>query len=181
MLGQTLWRKSIPEEINYVDSHLSSLIFDFLHIEHWRNALSLSQFALDLPKISDEQFERIFHVNYAIALRSTKKKSAAQNILNKKDWSAPTYDFKLAYAVLTDEYATAKELMIKIGESGELIDELAYHDWLLFITFRESDEFFCGYETVYGYKYLTKLNQLAEERKSEVVDLITLNKGDVTL
>ena len=168
MLGQTLWRKTLPDDLSEADGHLSNLVFDFLHMEHWGNALSLSKFALDLPAISDDVYERIFHVNYAIALFSIGKKSAAKKILDKKDWSATTYDFKIAYAVLTEDYERAKELMGKIGKEGELITELSYHDWPLFREFRDTKEFFCGYEAVYGYKYSTKLSEMAEDKKSEV-------------
>ena len=168
MLGQTLWRKTMPEEIEKADSHLARNIFDFLHTERWVYAISLSKFALALPRISTETFERIYSVNYAIALKAINKDSAARNILDKKDWTATAYDFKLAYAIITDNYKEAQELMKKIGKKGELIDELSYHDWPLFRDFRDSDEFFCGYEEVYGYKYSTKLNELAEGIKSNV-------------
>lgn len=171
MLGHTLWRKIVPKEQEKADGHLSNLVFDFLHMEHWRNALSLSQFALDLPSISSDQSERIFHINYAIALSSIKKTDVARETLNKKDWSATSYDFKLAFSILTDDYLAAKELMIKIGKEGELVNELSYHDWPLFKNFRESEEFTSAYEIIFGYKYLTKLNELAEEKKSAVIDI----------
>ena len=160
--------KTLPKEIESSDRHLSLLIFNFLHMEHWGNAISLSKFALALPRISTNVMERIYSVNYAIALKAIDKNSAAKNTLDKRDWSATTYDFKLAYAVLTDNYKDAKELMIKLGKEGELISELSYHDWPLFREFRDSDEFFCGYENVYGYKYSTKLIKIAEDKKSDV-------------
>jgi len=92
-------------------------------------------------------------------------------VLDKKDWSATTYDFKLAYAVLTESYSDAYKLMEKIGKKGELINELSYHDWPLFREFRDREEFFDGYLAVYGYKYSSKLSFLAEEKKAEVEDV----------
>ena len=168
MLGQTLWRKVLEEELEKADSHLSSIVFDYLHMEHWVNAISVSKFALGLPKISTDVMERIFSVNHAIALSAIDKSKAAKAILDKKDWSATTYDFKLAYAILTEDYAEAETLMCKLGKEGELIGELSYHDWPLFREFRDSVEFFQGYETVYGYKYSSKLHEIAEIRKDEV-------------
>lgn len=170
MLGQTLWRKVNPDELEQADRHLTSLIFDYLHAEHWSNAISLSKFAQALPKISTDEMQRIFAVNYAIALKEIGKGGAAKNILDRKDWTASIYDFRLAYAVLTDNFEEAKELMKKIGKQGGLINELSYHDWPLFREFRESDEFFCGYEEVYGYKYSTKLSEIAKEKKGDVAD-----------
>lgn len=168
MLGHTLWRKIQPSELEKADSHLSSLIFNFLHREDWAKSISLSKFALGLPKISTEEMDRIFTINYAIALKAANKIKTARNVLDKKDWSATTYDFKLAYAVLTDNYPDARKFMQKMGPNGELISELAYHDWPLFSNFRDSEEFLEGYLAVYGYKYSSKLSSLAEEKKTEV-------------
>ena len=56
------------------------------------------------------------------------EKDEAKQILDKKDWSASSDDFKLAYAVLTDDYEKAFELMIKIGDNGE-VDKSDYKQW----------------------------------------------------
>lgn len=166
MLGQTLMRKTMPDDIEKADTHLSRLIFDLLHMEHWQSAIALCKFAHALPEISTDEMERIFSVNYAIALKAIGKDSAARNVLDRKDWTATTYDFKLAYAILTDNYAKAEEIMFKIGKQGELITELAYHDWPLFRDFRDSREFFSAYEKIYGYKYSSKLSELANDKKT---------------
>jgi hypothetical protein len=168
MLGQTLWRKTIEEELEKADSHLSNIVFDYLDMEHWGKAISISKFAQSLPNISTDEMERIFSVNHAIALCSIDKKKEAKAILDKKDWSATTYDFKLAYSILTGDYVEAEKIMCKLGKEGELITELAYHDWPLFREFRDSKEFYSGYEKVYGYKYSCKLSQIAESKKSDV-------------
>lgn len=167
MLGQTLWRKVIENELEKADGHLSSIVFNYLHMEHWINAINISKFSQNLPKISTEVMERIFIVNHAISLNAIGDKKEAKAILDKKDWSATTYDFKLAYSVLTYDYQGAKELMRKLGQKGELIDELTYHDWPLFREFRDSSEFFEGYEEVYGYKYSSKVHEIAETTKAE--------------
>lgn len=168
MLGQTLWRKILDDELEKADSHLSSIVFDYLHMEHWGKAISISEFAQALPNISTDEMQRIFSVNHAIALCSINKKDEAKAILDRKDWSATTYDFKLAYSILTGDYHEAEKIMCKLGKEGELITELSYHDWPLFREFRDSKEFYSGYEKVYGYKYSHKLSEIAETRKSDV-------------
>jgi hypothetical protein len=60
MLGHTLWRKTLPNDIENADSHLSELVFNYLHMECWKKAISVSKFALALPKISTDQIERIY-------------------------------------------------------------------------------------------------------------------------
>ena len=169
MLGQTLWRKVLPDDIGSADDHLRNTIFDFLNAEQWDKAINLSKFALNLPKISNEETERIFIVNYAIALKAIDNGSAARHVLDKKDWSATSYDFKIAYAVLNDDYEEASGLMLKMGPEGELIGELAYHDWPLFNEFRSQQDFFDSYEEIYGYKYCQKLTSIAENKREVVV------------
>ena len=178
MLAQTLWRKTLPDQIEEADNHLSSLIFDYLHMEQWGKAICLSKFALNLPNISSETNERLFRVNYAIALNAIGQDKAAKNVLDKKDWSATTYDFKLAYAVVTKNYEEAMKFMIKIGLEGEYITELSYHDWPLFRDFRDREEFLSGYEKVYGYKYSSKLSEIAEDKKANVDEILTSSIDD---
>lgn len=168
MLGQTLWRKIFPEKMKEIDLHLNNTIYSFLNIEQWKKSIELSKFALDLPKISSDQYERMYSVNYAIALKSIGNPSAAKNVLDKKDWSAASYEFRLAYHVLVNEYKIAKDLMIKIGKEGELINEMSYHEWPLFRDFRDQQEFFEGYEEVYGYRYSSKLSSIAGEIDTEI-------------
>ncbi len=171
MLGQTLWRKTMPEQTSDADSSLNSLIFDFLHMEDWKKSISLCRFSQKLPQISNDEMERLLSVNYAIALKAIGNKKAAKNILDKKDWSATTYDFRLAYSVICEDYEESGKIMQRIGKEGELVNEMAYHDWPLFREFRERPEFFDNYESVYGYKYCSKLSSIAGEHNTEVAEL----------
>lgn len=168
MLTQTLWRKTAPDEIEKADNHLTNLIFEFLQAEHWRNAISLSQFAVKLPRISSNQMERIFAINYGIALKAIGKPDACKNMLAKMDWSAASYDFKLAHAVLCDHLEDARSLMLRIGKKGELVSEFAYHDWPLFRDFRSTENFFSTYAEIYGYDFVAKLSSLASEAENQV-------------
>lgn len=168
MLGQTLWRKVVNNEIEKADRHLNEKIFDFLHEEEWLNAITIGNFAQNLRNNSTESMERMFLINHAIALNAIDKKKEAKSLLDKKDWSATLLDFKLAYTVINYEYDEAQEIMSKIGKVGELVIEIAYHDWPLFREFRESEQFLSGYESVYGYPYLSKVKELAEQTKNEV-------------
>ena len=168
MLGQTLWRKLVSNEINKADIHLNSKIFNFLHQEEWSNAITIGNFAHSLPKKSNESLERMFLINHAIALNAINKKDKAKDLLDTKDWSATLLDFTLAYSVITYDYDEAKNIMLKIGKESKFVSEIPYHDWPLFREFRESDQFISGYELVYGYPYLSKAQEIAEENKNKV-------------
>lgn len=171
MLGQTLWRKVISSEIGKADSHLNNLIYEFLHEEEWSNAIIIGNFAQGLPNDSTESIKRMFLINHAIALNAIDKKHEAKKLLDTKDWSATLLDFKLAYAVINYDYDEAQNIMVRIGKKGEFVDELSYHDFPLFREFRDSDQFLIGYKVVYGYQYLYKFQELAEETQSEVESL----------
>lgn len=163
MLGHTVWRKMLPDERRLADSELNSLIYDYLHLGQFHKAAALCRFAQKMPKISVDLMDRMFTLNHAIAVRQINGVSAARKILEKKDWSAVIYDFQLARAVLIEDYESAKVYMLKIGKVGELICEVAYHDWPLFKDFRETPQFLEGYEEVFGYKYLSKLSEIVND------------------
>ncbi|MBV4469312.1 hypothetical protein [Pseudomonas siliginis] len=163
MLGHTIWRKMLPDERRQADSELNSLIYDYLHLGQYHKAAALCRFAQKMPKISEDLMDRMFTLNHAIAVRQMNGAAAAKKILEKKDWSAVIYDFRLARAVLVEDYISAKEYMLKIGKAGEIVVEEAYHDWPLFKDFRETPEFLEGYEEVFGYKYLSKLSEIVSD------------------
>ncbi|MEE9425028.1 MAG: hypothetical protein V3V18_08600 [Methylococcales bacterium] len=167
MLSQTLWRKVLPDELADADNHLQRLIYDFLEWEDWGVAIRLSQFAKNLPEHSDEMTRRINLINYAIALSAIDKKDAAIKLLEKEDWSAMIPDFKLAISVLKEKDGEAVKVMEQIGMQGQIINELAYHEWPLFKEFRNKDCFLNSYEKIYGYPFTEKLNELAEESRED--------------
>ncbi len=71
-------------------------------------------------------------------------------MLAEVNWSGTINDFQLAEAVLTDRFNNAATLMKRIGKTGDIVTESAYHEWPLFRAFRESTEFVSAYEDVYG-------------------------------
>ena len=167
MLGQTLWRKTLSKEIEDADNHLHRLIYDFLNWEDWGVAIRLSQFAKNLPNHSNEVTRRIIIINYAIALSAIEKKESAIKLVDKEDWSAMIPDFKLAVSVIKDDDDEAIKVMKQLGKSGEMIDELSYHEWPLFREFRNKECFLKAYNEIYGYPFIDKLNQLVEETRKE--------------
>lgn len=166
-LGQTLWRKVVPDELKEADEHLIATVFDLLKREKWGFAQVLSKFGAELPRCASDVHKRIIIVNYAIALKFGRRRKAAEKVLSGIDWSATSADFKLAEAVLLEKYDGAAKMMEKIGKEGELIHEHAYHDWPLFRKFRESKFFSRAYEKIYGYSYDSEAQRIAEVLKDE--------------
>lgn len=161
MLAHTLWRKCTPNEICSSDEHLCALTFDLLIQERWQSALRLSNFILSLPNISQDSWRRIAIINNCIA-RKYLDFNDISDVLDKEDWSSVNTDFQLAYAVLTEDYSRAKDLMVRLGSSGEYFNEFSYHQWPIFKEFRKSQNFLDGYNEVYGYSFESKVNTVPE-------------------
>lgn len=166
-LGQTLWRKILPEEVEKADRHLIHTQFDALYSQNWKRAKVFSEFAISQKKFSDEKHKRMCVINYAIAYKFSGDEEQALKELNKLDWSATINDFRLAEAVLSDRFGDAASIMARIGKSGEMVNEENYHIWPLFTKFRESPEFMAAYVEIYGYPFVTKLKRNAEAALSE--------------
>jgi hypothetical protein len=158
MLTQTLWRKTFPLEVEKANEVANHTIYDLLVDKRWNTAAEFSEFALTdvMRKGLSEISLRIRIVNAAIGLKFSEKEQAAIRLIDSFDWTASYRDFRLATAVLKNQYAEAAELMREIGKKGELVHELAYHQWPLFFKFRESNEFQQAYEETYGISFISK-------------------------
>jgi hypothetical protein len=158
MLCHTLRRKLFQDQLESAHNDANTVLFDLLRDKRWSTANAIASFALSNPmrsNISDMDL-RIRTINAAIAAKFSENEAECQRILKSMDWTAPLRDFRLAIAVLSDDYAKAAELMLLIGKSGELIEEISYHDWPLFHKFRESPEFLAAYQKVYGVSFISE-------------------------
>ncbi|WP_157770273.1 hypothetical protein [Methylomonas koyamae] len=166
-LGHTLWRKVFPDELEEADDHLADVIYDFLHEEDWNKAICFGEYSNNLQNVSSDLRRKINIINLVIAYKMSGDNNKACEVLSSIDWSASLDDFKIAQAVLLDDFDGAKEFMIKIGKKGTLIKESAYHNFPLFKEFRSSEQFKSGYEEVFGYSFLSELKRKAEEKSDE--------------
>lgn len=165
MLCHTLWSKLFPDQIEDVHTSLVMTLYAFLEDRRWRVASDVGQFALTQPmlrKMSDMN-RRVLTINTAIALKFSAEEVAAQTLLDSCDWSAAMPEFRLAVAVLKDNFSEAVEIMKKIGPEGDLLDQTAYHEWPLFHKFREREDFYSVYEEIYGKPYKQVPIDLADE------------------
>lgn len=155
-LGQTLWRKALPNELQDADEHISGLLFDSLRNKVWHRSRMIGKFVLEQRRLSSDVVRRMSIINYAQALKRGGAESEATKLLDGVDWSATAADFRLAHSVLTDDFDRAARLMVAIGPKGDWIREESYHLWPLFLEFRETDLFGKAYEKVFGYPFAIK-------------------------
>lgn len=150
-LGQVIWRKLKPDEIENADAHLNNVCFQLLIKGHYKLALNLLTFATDtLKKHHDQEMICIFMVNKSLAYYLSDKKDEGKKMLSKHDWSATNDKFKLAVAVLQEDFKNAIEIMKSIGANNEHINKDAYREWPLFRVFRKRKDFKEAYKEIFN-------------------------------
>ncbi len=149
-LSQVLWRKLDSSSCERADGHLLRRTFDMIEGEQYNPAIKIFSFALKPPmKISDASDRCRCVVNLAQSYKWRGDQKKANRILDAEDWSASSFAFRLAVAVLKDEFEEAATLMRKIGSDGEISKE-DYEAWPLFREFRKSKLFIEAYRELFS-------------------------------
>lgn len=189
MLTHTLWRKLFPDEIEQAHSAANNTLYELLKEKRWKAGAEIAKFTLNDQmqlKISDLNL-RLRTINAAIAAKFSDDSTSTAKYLKSIDWTASYRDFKLAIAVLNDNFSEAAKIMKEIGKNGELIRQLSYHDWPLFHEFCNSPDFLNMYQEVYQTSFVYEsvkksaaaqvddLN-LIQENIPAIIDISTQNK-----
>jgi hypothetical protein len=154
-LGHVIWRKVLPDEREIADQNLLQIVFELLKTNKIALAVNLSTFACEtLKKYYSEEMRRMFIVNRALAFIKVNDTKTAKEIVEKEDWSAVGYNFRLAEAILKQDYAVAGETMLKIGYNSEIVPNTAYYSWPLFHDFQKSPEFLSAFKKISGFDFL---------------------------
>lgn len=179
-LGQVIWRKLKPDELEAADSHLNDVCYQLLIDGHYNLALNLLTFATEiLKKHIDQEMICILNINKALAYYLLGKKEECVNSLNKCDWSATSDKFKLATSVIREEYPKSIQIMKSIGASNQHINKDAYREWPLFKNFRKTKEFKLAYKEIFNedFVYLETKPRKLEDILTEINRL----KGEVEI
>ena len=153
-LGQVLWRKLIPNELEKAEISFIETSYDLLSQHDYKLAeqvLSLSR-EKAFKKLNAESGYYL-SINLAIALKGQEKHHELRQLLGGLDFSALASKFKLANFVLLEQYEDAATLMIKMGENED-IAEYDYRNWPLFRWFRKTDEFKQAFLTVFNKEFV---------------------------
>lgn len=172
MLTHTLWRKLFPDESDLQSDAMTETIYSILQQKRWKLAAELAEFSLTDPMRKDVQEieQRVRVVNAAIALKFSGREEGAMRLLDATDWSATYRDFKLAVAVLQNDFDEAAKIMRAIGRTGELVNEVNYHNWPLFHKFRETEQFQAAYLDIYGVSFSSKVVEESQAARQVVQD-----------
>ena len=180
-LTHTIWRKLLKEDIENADIKLNSICYDLLNDRQFELADVLLEFAIKQNKHHNDASENRFIVNRALSLSLNTKNDEAEKIMNNKDWSASSDDFKLANFVIRKDYEKAYKLMKKIGADGEVNKE-DYRSWPLFFQLRKEAKFKKTFKNIFKEDYnaleipKTPVQNLINEIIKKEPDLISKKK-----
>lgn len=161
-LAHVLWRKLFPSERETADNNLNNVGFNLISKNKNSLAADLLEFATSLPKHHNETIKRMMVINLAQAYLRSDQKDKSQRVLNKFDWSATGYEFKLAVAVLNDEHENAAKLLKTVVVAGDLTEEEVV-EWPLFKEFRKTDEFLYVFKELFNKDYAEQEELIKEE------------------
>lgn len=147
-----IWRKFYKDDLKWADSSLNEISYNLLCKEKYQLAQKILKFACTETCAFNEQSKMIFIVNYALSHKLDNDDKKCKKILDDYDWSAKMDDFKIAHAVLLENWAKASEVMYSIGNNKDWIQP--YQEWPLFYKFRGRDEFLATYKDIYGVDFI---------------------------
>lgn len=172
-LGHVLWRKLFPDERALADSNLIRLTYGLLEDGKYDLAIRLLDFACtEFKKYSNEGSQLTLTVNRAQAYKWKGENEKCKKIMRAVDWSAKSDDFKLADAVLAEDWPKSLKMMRRIGKEGA-VDQSDYRDWPLFRELRKQPEFLETYAEIFGLPFPVK----TEVKKKELPALEVAEEG----
>lgn len=152
-LGHVIWRKLFPQEREEADNHYLEYTFELLQARKYRLVARLLNLACAVfAKQSAESEGLIFRINLAQACKWDGDEEGCRRVLAETDWSAKEDKFKLAHAVLHDNWLEVVVLMRRIGTS-DAVGKDAYRNWPLFRKLREQPFFATTYAEIFGTPY----------------------------
>ncbi|UII20481.1 hypothetical protein [Fulvivirga ligni] len=174
-LGQVLWRKFLPEKIEEANLNINSICYDLIVTGYFDLAKELLHFATEVvPKRGSEETRKMLMINRALSYYLDGDNKGCLKILNKEDWSIGN-EFKLAVAVLKEDYDQARQMMLKIGSNDERLDKDAYQEWPLFQKFRENKIFKDTFKELFKEEFV--IRELPEKAFIGLLDQIKKKKG----
>lgn len=151
-LTHTLWRKMAISDLKQADKELNDICYNLINSSAFDLADILLEFGCEQKNHFNDSLKNVFIINGALSKYLQDKKEEAKKILEKKDWSASSDAFVLAYKVLNDEFESVYELMKKIGNKGE-VDSSDYKEWPLFTKIRNEKKFKDTYKDIFNEEY----------------------------
>ncbi|MCB9651863.1 MAG: hypothetical protein H6730_35480 [Deltaproteobacteria bacterium] len=104
-------------------------------------------------------------MNQAQAHRWNGDKKRCSEIMAAEDWSATSEEFRLADAVLSEDWEKAAAIIRKAGAKGR-VGEAEFRDWPLFRELREQPQFLDAYKEAFDTDFAAAFEE--EETGDEI-------------
>jgi len=162
-LGQVIWRKLLPGEIEEADKQLNNLCVDLINEEEYIVAEKLLELAIaEFSRRSTEQLKLYYKFNLAQTYKWKGEIQKCEEILSKIDISTLSDEYQLSDAVLKDNFEKASQIMRQIGKKGK-VSEIDYRIWPIFKEFRKNNIFERTYEEIFGQRFQIETKPTTEQ------------------
>lgn len=166
-LVEVTWRKLSPSNIEDADFFLNNTCVLLLN----RNKAELASRLLSIVNLpsfkpfDDSTFRQLI-INSALALKLTGKKAESFKLVNEHDWSAVDNTYKMAHAIIVDEYPKAirviKTMARMANKEDKAILRSQLEEWPLFLGIRDTPEFLKMYKELFRQDYFPKSDNTQE-------------------
>jgi hypothetical protein len=152
-LAHVIWRKMQPGELKAIDNHLIEQTFGLIEMGEYEVASRILEFFTENQiKHEDEVTKRVLVVNLAQCYKWRNNERKCKEVLSRFDWTATEDRFKLAHAVLNDDFENAFVLMRRLKHDDGFLKKV-YKDWPLFQGLRKHEEFPRVYAECYSEEF----------------------------
>lgn len=179
-LGHVLWRKHFPEERDEADKSLILGVYELLVTHQYALAADILDFICDHIKVfHSEVYKLMLIVNRALAYKWMGDQKAAKLAMKGVDWSAKSDVFRLANALIVDDWPQAIGLVKRIGADGP-VSKSDYRSWSLFKEFRKRADFKAAFADVFkeSFDKAEEVQIVATEDADAVTESFKADAGD---
>lgn len=175
-LTHTIWRKLLPEDIKSADRGLNDICYELLSGDHFKLADVLLEFGCNQKTHFNDALKNVFVINQSLSIYLQGDKDKAKLLIDTKDWSASSDDFKLAHLVLSENFEDCYELMKKIGNNGE-VDMENYKTWPLFSELRKETKFKKTFKSIFKEEY--SVLEIPKRPVQELIDELIIKNPEL--
>lgn len=174
MTSQIILRKLLGKDntlLEQIDTILNNIIYEAICEKKYDIAIKLSEFALNpIIKHANRQDEKFFVLNYAQAYKWIGDKEKCMEILKNHDFSESKEDILVAKYALEDDINNVIKSMKSLGDTSEIMNDVAYSTWEIFKEMREKDVFKNTFEEIFKKPLLDPDISIIGEQTKEILD-----------
>jgi hypothetical protein len=149
-LAQIVWNKIYPDDLENADRSYLDTTYQLIQSRQYALAAKLLSFFVSPPvKHAGERSKLMAIINLAQSYKWMGNDAECLKVLDEKDWSVLSDDFRLSDAVLRDKFDDASQIMERIGKAG-VVKQEDYDGWPVFDQFRQSSQFAKVYRKLFG-------------------------------